>query len=75
MGRSKYLMPVYQSLQDSDQHETGCTWFEENKDFYHPVAATSVQAILGDCGSQSDKLEALAKNLEQTVAEYADILQ
>ena len=22
-------------------------WFDENKDFYHPVAATSIEAILG----------------------------
>jgi len=74
MGRSKYLTPVYASLQDSDQHDTGCLWFEENKDFYHPVAATSVSLILGSCGT-TDKLEAIAKNLEQTVSEYADIFQ
>lgn len=46
MGRSKYLMPVYSSLQNSGQHDLGVQWFDENKDFYHPVAATSVQNIL-----------------------------
>ena len=27
MGRSKYLNPVYQSLEDSGKHDTGCQWF------------------------------------------------
>ena len=47
MGRSKYLSPVYASLQDSNQHDLGVQWFCENKDFYHPVAATTVMGILG----------------------------
>jgi len=47
MGRSKYLNPVYTALEDSGQHDLGVQWFEENKDFYHPVAATSVEKILG----------------------------
>ena len=47
MGRSKYLTPVYASLQNSGQHDLGVQWFDENKDFYHPVAASSVEAILG----------------------------
>jgi len=42
MGRSKYLMPVYQSLQDSGQHDVGCQWLSDNIDFYHPVATTSL---------------------------------
>lgn len=79
MGRSKYLTPVYASLQDSGQHDLGCTWFDENKNFYHPVAATSVSGILGDCTPASSikekKLQALADNLEQTVASYAGLLQ
>ena len=81
MGRSKYLTPVYSSLQDSGQHDTGCAWFEENKDFYHPVSATSIEGILGSCESTPashvnlDKLEALAKNLEKTLDSYTDIFQ
>jgi hypothetical protein len=47
MGRSKYLNPVYASLQDSGQHDLGVQWFNENADFYHPVAAVSVEDILG----------------------------
>lgn len=78
MGRSKYLMPVYSSLQDSDQHDTGCEWFEENKNFYHPVSATSIEGILGSCDAtegRQEKLQALAENLEQTLARYNDIFQ
>lgn len=47
MGRSKYLSPVYQALQDSGQHDLGVQWFDENKDFYHPVASTTIEGILG----------------------------
>ena len=47
MGRSKYLSPVYASLEDSGQHDLGVQWYDENKDFYHPVAATTVSEILG----------------------------
>lgn len=47
MGRSKYLNPIYQALEDSGQHDLGVQWFDENKDFYHPVAATTIEGILG----------------------------
>lgn len=47
MGRSKYLNPVYRALEDSGQHDLGVEWFDENKDFYHPVAATTLEGILG----------------------------
>ena len=69
MDRSKHLSHVYASLQESGQHDTGCAWFDENKDFYHPVAATSVEGILGSCDtaatttatmSKQQRLEALA---------------
>jgi len=49
MGRSKYLAPIYAALQDNGQHDTACTWLAENKDFYHPVAYTTVSGIVGDC--------------------------
>jgi len=60
MGRSKYLSPVYSSLQNSGQHDLGVTWFCENINFYHPVAATTVAGILDvdantACASQSPK--------------------
>ena len=47
MGRSKYLMPVYQALEDSGQHDLAVQWNDENKDFYHPVAESSVMKIIG----------------------------
>lgn len=79
MGRSKYLSPVYASLQDSGQHDLGVQWFDENKDFYHPVAATTIEGILGiednKEPAEHDKLMALAQNLEQTLSQYMDILQ
>jgi leukotriene-A4 hydrolase len=46
MGRSKYLDPVYQALEDSGQHDLAVQWDDANKDFYHPVAQTSIEAIL-----------------------------
>lgn len=77
MGRSKYLAPVYSSLQDSGQHDLGVQWFDENKDFYHPVAATTVEGILGidEVSHHESKLQALAQNLEQTLASYMDVFQ
>lgn len=65
MGRSKYLSPVYASLQDSYQHDLGVEWFCENKNFYHPVAATTVAGILeidGDtaCDTTTVSAEAVA---------------
>ena len=47
MGRSKYLNPVYQSLEDSGQHDLAVQWYDDNEDFYHPVAATTLRGILG----------------------------
>ena len=89
MGRSKYLAPVYASLEDSGQHDLGVQWFDENKDFYHPVAATTVAGILGIEDNQVtdnvitpeqkservNMLEAVANNLEHTLAKYLPILQ
>ena len=78
MGRSKYLSPVYASLEDSGQHDLGVQWFDENKDFYHPVAATTIEGILGiedkQVAQRVNILEAVAHNLEQTVSEYMAIL-
>lgn len=47
MGRSKYLNPVYQSLEESGQHDLAVEWYDDNEDFYHPVAATTLRGILG----------------------------
>ena len=47
MGRLKYLTPIYTALEDSGNHDMAMTWFNENKDFYHPVAVTSLEKTLG----------------------------
>lgn len=47
MGRCKYLTSVYVALQSSGQHDLGVKWFNENLDFYHPVAITTVSRDLG----------------------------
>ena len=70
MGRSKYLNPVYQALEDSGQHDLGVAWYEENADFYHPVAATSVRDILGitevdACDGCVDEMPALKLKIDQ----------
>lgn len=84
MGRSKYLDPVYESLEDSGQHDLGVQWFDENKDFYHPVAATSVEQILGieeatTANSATDShnaiLENLKNNLDHQLYKYLGIFQ
>jgi len=73
MGRSKYLSPVYASLQDSDQHDLGVTWFCENKDFYHPVAATTVAGILEIDGATACNSD-VSENIF-AVNEWLDIMQ
>jgi len=46
-GRLKYLTPIYQSLESTDQHDLAVQWFDENEDFYHPIAVSSLEATLG----------------------------
>lgn len=75
MGRNKYVAPVYASLQDSNQHDTGVTWFCENIDFYHPVTISAVEGILGvteeDCTSGVEKL---IHGLDNAVEQFLHIL-
>lgn len=47
MGRCKYLTPVYASLENSGQHDLGVTWYNENINFYHPVALSTEARVLG----------------------------
>jgi len=46
MGRCKYLTPVYSALESSGQHDLGVQWYNENLDFYHPVAITTEARVL-----------------------------
>ena len=47
MGRCKYLTPVYDALEQSGQHDLGVQWYNENLDFYHPVAISTEARVLG----------------------------
>ena len=47
IGRLKYLSPIYQSLEDSGQHELGVQWLDENRAFYAPITVTGIEKILG----------------------------
>lgn len=46
-GRLKYLTPVYQALEWTGQHDLAAEWFNESKNFYHPIALSSLEATLG----------------------------
>ena len=45
-GRLKYLTPIYRELQDVGKRDTAVTWFTECKDFYHPLAISSLKKLL-----------------------------
>jgi len=47
MGRCKYLTSVYSALENSGQHDLGVQWYNENLDFYHPVAISTEGRVLG----------------------------
>lgn len=46
MGRNKYIKPIYQSLQDSGQHDLGVQWNNANVNFYCHITETAVLNIL-----------------------------
>jgi len=46
-GRLKYLKPIYLALMQSDQTDLAIQWFNENIDFYHPLAVASLKKMLG----------------------------
>jgi len=57
-GRLKYLTPQYQALNTSGQHDLAVQWFTENKDFYHPIATSSIEATLGLETEDIERLDA-----------------
>ena len=68
-------MPVYQALEDSNQHDLAVQWNDENKDFYHPVAESSVMKIIGGQEASESRLTVLAKAVEAGLSlfeEYAE---
>lgn len=46
-GRLKYLTPIYKALKDTNQLALAKQWLNENMNFYHPMAITSLQNLLG----------------------------
>jgi leukotriene-A4 hydrolase len=46
-GRLKYLNPIYLALLQSNQRDLAIQWFNENIDFYHPLAVASLKKMLG----------------------------
>jgi leukotriene-A4 hydrolase len=53
MGRLKYLTPVYQALLDANRCDLATSWFDENKDFYHPMAVLKIQKLIAPCTEES----------------------
>lgn len=45
-GRLKYLTPIYSALLASNQRPLAIKWFNENLDFYHPLAVASLKKLL-----------------------------
>lgn len=46
-GRMKYLNPIYRALLETNQKDLAVKWFNENIDFYHPLAVASLKKLLG----------------------------
>lgn len=45
-GRLKYLSPIYLALLRTNQRDLAVEWFNKNKDFYHPLAVSSLKKLL-----------------------------
>lgn len=43
----KYLTPIYTALLDTKQKSLAVKWFNENKNFYHPLAVDKLKALIG----------------------------
>jgi leukotriene-A4 hydrolase len=46
IGRQKYILPVYTALVQNGMRNLAYQWFNERKDFYHPLAAKKIRAII-----------------------------
>lgn len=60
-GRCKYLTSVYAALENSGQHDLGVQWYNENLDFYHPVAISTEGRVLGLITDDDVKVSASKK--------------
>lgn len=46
IGRQKYILPVYNALVRNGMRNLAYQWFNERKDFYHPLTAKKIRAII-----------------------------
>jgi len=46
IGRQKYIIPVYTALVRNGLRQTAFEWYNERKDFYHPLTARKIRNII-----------------------------
>ena len=59
VGRMKYLNPIYETMCQNGYRELAYKWFNENKDFYHPIAKATLRKLmmLGEEPGDAEALE------------------
>jgi len=63
-GRMKYLNPIYGALWDYGYQTTALMWFEENEDFYHPIAVQTLKTnIFSDPSASEEEVLATKRRL------------
>jgi hypothetical protein len=55
----KYLNPIYETMCQNGYRELAYKWFNENKDFYHPIAKATLRKLmmLGEEPGDAEALE------------------
>jgi leukotriene-A4 hydrolase len=46
IGRQKYIIPVYRALVSNGYRNLAYQWYDERKNFYHPITAKKIRAII-----------------------------
>jgi len=59
------LNPIYQALWDYGYETTAYAWFNENKDFYHPIAVNTLQNIFQDPVEVTDESLRMARRAQR----------
>lgn len=57
------MTPNYSALMNSGQSDLANQWFDENKDFYHPLAVSTLEPILGITSAKTLKQYHLEKQM------------
>lgn len=55
IGRIKFLRPVYNALVNSHP-QLAVAWYNENKDFYHPIASKIIKSMVKPILEQRSEL-------------------